>query len=144
MNVLRCSTSSPISTSKTPSAVTASVIDDPQQGAVLGVHRRLPELRGSHLAQALVALDGDALLALLVQEIDQPGVVLDHDGLAVAQDFERRDEFPQLLVELEEGLELGRLDQIAVDSAGHGHAVDPELDGHLEGVVLLVLSSSRP
>src|ERR1051325_1109130 len=33
-----------------------------QQAAALGVHRRLPELIGVHLAEALVALDGEALL----------------------------------------------------------------------------------
>src|SRR5690242_356821 len=34
-----------------------------EQGALVGIERRLPELLGVHLAEALVALDGPALLA---------------------------------------------------------------------------------
>src|SRR5438093_13092677 len=34
---------------------------DPKQGPGLGVHRRLPELVGVHLAEALEALDGQIL-----------------------------------------------------------------------------------
>ena len=37
---------------------------DLEQGAALGVHSGLPELRGAHLAQALVALHLVVLLAL--------------------------------------------------------------------------------
>src|SRR5208282_6051794 len=41
---------------------------DLEQGAALGIHGRLPELHGAHLTQALVALDG-VILAALVEHV---------------------------------------------------------------------------
>ena len=86
---------------------------DPEQGPVLGIHGRLPELLGGHLAQALVALDGDALLALLVEVVEELGLVLDDDGLAVGEDLVGRRELLELLVDLEQGLVFDRVDQVA-------------------------------
>src|SRR4051812_14933942 len=47
-----------------------------EQGAGGGVHGRLPQLLGIHLAEALVALDGEAPLALGLEVLDQllPGL----------------------------------------------------------------------
>ena len=70
---------------------------DLEEGPVLGVHRRLPELFGGHLAQALVALDGDALLALLVEEVEELALVLDDDGLDAVDDLVGRPELLELL-----------------------------------------------
>ena len=64
MNSRRGSTSSPISLVKMSSA-SADVVDPHlQQRPRLRVERRLPELLGVHLAQALVALQRQPLLAL--------------------------------------------------------------------------------
>ena len=73
MKSLRGATFSPISFVKISSA-RAGVLDvDPQQGARLRVHRRLPELVGVHLAEALVALDRQVLD---VELLDDPVALL--------------------------------------------------------------------
>ena len=64
MNARRGSTSSPISVVKISSDAMASSICTLQQPAHGGIHRRFPELLGIHLAQALVALDRDAVARL--------------------------------------------------------------------------------
>ena len=57
MNSRRGSTASPMRIEKTSSASTASSTRDLEQAARLRVHRRVPELLGVHLAEALVAVD---------------------------------------------------------------------------------------
>ena len=61
MKSLRGATFSPISIVKIASASAASLDLGPEQRPRLRVHRRLPELVGVHLAEALEALDGDVL-----------------------------------------------------------------------------------
>ena len=61
MNSRRGSTSSPIRMVKIWSASTASSTVHLQQRALRRVHRRLPELLRVHFAEALVALDREAL-----------------------------------------------------------------------------------
>src|SRR4030095_8279494 len=69
MNSRRGSTTSPISRVKISSATSASATSTWSRArlecasAVGGIERRLPELVGVHLAEALVALDGEALAA---------------------------------------------------------------------------------
>ena len=62
MKSRRGSTWSPISIEKTWSAVGGVLDVDPDEHAIRRVHRRVPELLGVHLAEALEAADLDALL----------------------------------------------------------------------------------
>ena len=64
MNSRRGSTTSPISLVKMSSASARSSTLTCKQRARLGVQRGFPQLVGVHLAQTLVALQGQALLAL--------------------------------------------------------------------------------
>src|SRR5690606_36383342 len=57
---------------------------DLEQRARLGVERGLPELFGVHLAQPLIALDGDALAAMLHDVLDQGDWAVDRGALRLA------------------------------------------------------------
>ena len=61
MNALRGSTLSPIRSVKIRSALDSVLDRDPLQRATRGIHRRLAQLVGVHLAEALEALERDAL-----------------------------------------------------------------------------------
>ena len=63
MNARRGSTASPIRIVKISSALTESSMVTWRKVRFPGVHGRLPELLGVHLAQALVPLDREALFA---------------------------------------------------------------------------------
>ena len=67
MNSRRGSTSSPISVVKASRPRPHRVRADLEQGSILLVERCVRELVGVHLPQALVALDGEPLLAELQQ-----------------------------------------------------------------------------
>ena len=72
MNSRRGSTTSPIRVSKRVVGLVGLVDLDLEQGALVRVERGLPELLRVHLAQALVALDREALAAGQEQRLDQP------------------------------------------------------------------------
>ena len=69
MKSLRGPTFSPISIVKISSAGAAFSDVDAQQGPRLRVHRRLPELVGVHLAEALEPLDGQVLDVELLDDL---------------------------------------------------------------------------
>jgi hypothetical protein len=71
MNARRGSTSGPISTVKMRSASTRSLTVTRRNSAPRRVHRRLEQLRRVHLAEALVALDVEVLLAGLLDRLDR-------------------------------------------------------------------------
>ena len=74
MNLRRGSTSSPISVEKMMSASYGVLDPHLQQRARLRVHRRLPELLRVHLAEALVALDLEALARLGHDALRRPSL----------------------------------------------------------------------
>ena len=82
MKSLRGSTFSPMSFVKIVVGLAGVVDLDPQERPRLRVHRRLPELVGVHLAEALEALDGEVLAVHL---LDDPVALL--LGLGVLGDL---------------------------------------------------------
>ena len=90
MNARRGSTSSPISLSKISSDAIAVLDLHLEQPAHRRVHRRLPELLGIHLAQALVALDRDAAARLGEQPVERFLERLDRLLLVAALDRRAR------------------------------------------------------
>ena len=87
MKSLRGATFSPMSIVKIASASAASLDLGPQQRPRLRVHRRLPELVGVHLAEALEALDRDVLAVHL---LDDPVALLLGLGVRVTLPVETR------------------------------------------------------
>ena len=79
MKSRRGSTTSPMSVENTSSASSVWLDPDLEEGARLGIEGGLPELLRVHLAEALVALDGDALAAELHHRIHQPDGPRDED-----------------------------------------------------------------
>src|SRR5215470_1775071 len=106
----------------------------PEQGARLRIHGGLPELLGVHLAQALVALQGDPILGGAHDHLDQLVEALRGDFLAVGVDHRARTfvEGRDLRVALEELRVVRRLEQIG---AKHGRLGARDMD--LGGVAVL-------
>ena len=73
MNSRRGSTTSPIRRVKISSATSAWATSTWSSARLVGIERGLPELLGVHLAQALVALDGEALAAGGEDRLEQLG-----------------------------------------------------------------------
>ncbi len=105
---------------------------------VCGVHRRLPQLLGVHLAEALVARDRDALLAL-GEDVADEGLARGDLGLAPVHDHERRlVDLADLLVGGVEGAVLGRRHERVAELDAARVAVAVGLEAHVEDSVLLV------
>src|SRR5439155_19011816 len=112
-------------------------ICDLEERPRLRVHRRLPELLGVHLAEPLVALEGGALFGQVEDGADELGERLHRHFLPrpVENDGRPLGERGQELVELVEGLEVGRPQGVHLD---HGRKVARQLDDRPLAVLALV------
>ena len=109
---------------KISSAPTASSIGHLQQAPRLGVHGRVPELLGIHLAEAFVALDGEALFGELVDLLEQVvDVGVDGRVVAVLDRVRRQAERGELLVRLHQLAELVLAEELVVDGVALAAAV---------------------
>ena len=88
-----------------------------EQRALLGVHGGVGQLVGVHLAEALVALDGEALLAEGEQALEQRHVALDALRLVAATLHRegRRADGVHRRGQLEQALVVGRADELGVE-----------------------------
>src|SRR5947209_19580227 len=90
---------------------------DLQQGARLGVERRLPQLVGVHLAEALVAVDLDAAPADFHHRLDQRRGAGDRVFLVA------RDELARSVIDLAQAID------VAVEAARLAAAEEQSIDG---------------
>ena len=138
MNSRRGSTLSPISIEKMRSAADGVVDGHLLERPPLGVHRRVEELVGVHLAEALEALDLHALARdvehLAAQLLERQGRLL----LLAERDVERRraGELLELLVHAHEAAVLGLVEHVPAQLVRRGRSGQPLDHAHDELVAV--------